>query len=1072
MPMDTLEKLRGLLDLYRGSNEARELHPQLEILRKPLVGVMGRTGAGKSSWLNAICNTPGMLPVSHEDQSYTSFPHLISAGQDDDFHVTLHFTPQTVLVERVKEAKGLLDRCRQKNKSELRGDNLIFQQLYDTYEQTSQMGAIEDLYRSLPGLSRTVHGLDLESLKTLLIHHSPPGGHLSMADTEPEAEEEDSEEELLHPEVQEILAREKSLTGSLWVFVNMVEITLPRTSRLPAGMTLADLPGLSDNKRFLSTLASDFLEQCTEIWILDAQRDRDGFRSFLKQQRELIHSLEGSAFRVVITKQEDCLDYESPAKPRKRKSSLQSADSSKRVIAAKEKVIVTAWKELEIQLELEHVFLCRGLGSGREPDSWSDLSAQRAQLRRSVEEYEAQLADIEQKVRSLHSHRFQPEQDATVTRVVEALDQLDPPEVHRDPTTAEFVAMLRRLNYQTMGKIIAMKGRPWQCSSKNTQLRDACEASSPNGSFTLSMADVIFRNSLHFEKDLNRATTALEDFVHNHAQHALTEKERDAVVDCIHTTAQRVRQNISIRETEWMSESVAWERIGATEMKALPSLFDAGVESAREKVQQKLREWWTQAKTLIMNSMPAVTPGSPLFPDEPELEEISLFDWIKRQDLPLECANDTGDEDLLQMEPLSLRQILVCVLGEEAIATTSDDQPPGNLYQLLLYVHLTTENEDLPILCLRFGDESWIVGDVHPARSRLYLHLQDRPENMSFLTFLQPMQVYESAWFGGHSDCPLAWQTSMSMSSFVHRIQAEPAPQWPIDMPEPSATVDQSQALEEASLKVTKSPWKIVSRLWSKTRMLTIHAYGDDYRGADHDRMLSSGVCVGQAPLFVSLHMPKPDDYEWLHHLKILLDQLAQSANLYMIRVCGAQAGKALARMCGYECASLGKVHFTSVAWMWITMHHSEIPDSVAAEQVLEYYDKHYAEARKRAQTQLAPLGKPCANGKGCANRSVPMGQGTMPSRRLRGVVLTAPIKVNLMKLPGLINRILDADAMPCQRAEALPPSEGSQWGRYRLCFTTESNARESLQRLDEAITIVRLLLGFPEAGVDPLLIF
>ncbi|XP_078237633.1 nuclear GTPase SLIP-GC [Pogona vitticeps] len=230
--------------------DALKKKTSLEPLR---IGFLGRTGAGKTSLLNALLGRKLFLPVSG-NQTCTSCIVQVKGSQSEQYEATVHLLSQEEWRDELKNLVKIL----QKN-----GDD----EDDDSFEE-----CVNDATRKLRALYGT--GADQknyeELLKAKLQVTIPAKRTIQLKE-----KEVGRFSEALKPYIRV----GDDHPNQCWPLIKYVELALPLSEMVPEGITFIDIPGTGDFNRKRDEMWKQNIDKCSVIWIIsDMERaigDRD-----------------------------------------------------------------------------------------------------------------------------------------------------------------------------------------------------------------------------------------------------------------------------------------------------------------------------------------------------------------------------------------------------------------------------------------------------------------------------------------------------------------------------------------------------------------------------------------------------------------------------------------------------------------------------------------------------------------------------------------------------------------------------------------------------------------------------
>uniref|UniRef100_A0ABM5FBF8 Nuclear GTPase SLIP-GC n=1 Tax=Pogona vitticeps TaxID=103695 RepID=A0ABM5FBF8_9SAUR len=244
----TYGKLIDVLSRGNMPEEMNYLKERLDALKKktslePLrIGFLGRTGAGKTSLLNALLGRKLFLPVSG-NQTCTSCIVQVKGSQSEQYEATVHLLSQEEWRDELKNLVKIL----QKNKDD--EDD-------DSFEE-----CVNDATRKLRALYGT--GADQKSYEELLkakLQVTIPAKRTIQL----KEKEVGRFSEALKPYIRV----GDDHPNQCWPLIKYVELALPLSEMVPEGITFIDIPGTGDFNRKRDEMWKQNIDKCSVIWII------------------------------------------------------------------------------------------------------------------------------------------------------------------------------------------------------------------------------------------------------------------------------------------------------------------------------------------------------------------------------------------------------------------------------------------------------------------------------------------------------------------------------------------------------------------------------------------------------------------------------------------------------------------------------------------------------------------------------------------------------------------------------------------------------------------------------------
>ncbi|KAL1780777.1 nuclear GTPase SLIP-GC [Sigmodon hispidus] len=238
----------------------------LALIEKPplepiYVGLLGSTGAGKSSLINALIQQAMFLPVSGESIC-TSCIVQVSSGCCEQYEAKIHLLSDQEWKAELKDLTMLLQRA-----DGPRGEEVDMWARDDAAEEAAQK--IQMLYG--PGAQRMRYE-DLLRMK--------PQGRIPTSRTITlKAEEAGDLSVKLDPYIRTQRSdwNGESAETQIWPLIKYVEVILPKSALIPEGVVLVDIPGTGDFNNKRDEMWKKTIDKCSVIWVIsDVERVSGG----------------------------------------------------------------------------------------------------------------------------------------------------------------------------------------------------------------------------------------------------------------------------------------------------------------------------------------------------------------------------------------------------------------------------------------------------------------------------------------------------------------------------------------------------------------------------------------------------------------------------------------------------------------------------------------------------------------------------------------------------------------------------------------------------------------------------
>ncbi|XP_076708386.1 nuclear GTPase SLIP-GC [Callospermophilus lateralis] len=300
----------------------------LALIEKPsldpiYIGLFGSTGAGKSSLINAIIQQAMFLPVSGESIC-TSCIVQVRSGCGEQYEAKIHLLSDQEWKEELKNLTKLLHSAEEPGGEEV-----------DPWDEDR---AVEEAIWKL----RMVYGTGAERKNYEELLRAKPKGKIPTSRVITLKAEEAGELSVkLDPYIrtQRRDGDEESAETGIWPLIKHVEVTLPKSSLIPEGVVLVDIPGTGDFNSKRDEMWKKTIDKCSAIWVISDIERVSGGRAHEDLLNESIKACQRGFCRdvaLVVTKTDK---LHLPEYLRERKLGNQAVQSQREAVLERNEMI-------------------------------------------------------------------------------------------------------------------------------------------------------------------------------------------------------------------------------------------------------------------------------------------------------------------------------------------------------------------------------------------------------------------------------------------------------------------------------------------------------------------------------------------------------------------------------------------------------------------------------------------------------------------------------------------------------------------------------------------------------------
>ncbi|XP_062979784.1 nuclear GTPase SLIP-GC-like [Elgaria multicarinata webbii] len=243
----TYDKLFAVLSQDTMLDGVNYLKERLITLKKKcsldpiFIGFLGRTGAGKTSLLNAIIGKKLFMPVSGE-KACTSCIVQVKKSKSEFYEAVIHLLTKEEWSSELKDLVEVLSK---------NGDD-------DEGSSHESVSDAKDKLCALYGAGADQKSYE-ELLKAKLVTTIPAKRTISIKE-----KEVTTFSEKLGP----YICVKENHSFEAWPLIKYVELDIPASDLVPEGITFVDIPGTGDFNKKRDEMWKENIDKCSVIWVI------------------------------------------------------------------------------------------------------------------------------------------------------------------------------------------------------------------------------------------------------------------------------------------------------------------------------------------------------------------------------------------------------------------------------------------------------------------------------------------------------------------------------------------------------------------------------------------------------------------------------------------------------------------------------------------------------------------------------------------------------------------------------------------------------------------------------------